>query len=134
MTIDAPKTNGNILLVDDDKFLLDMYVLKFTQGGYTVHAALSVKSAIEALRGGFAADAIVFDLVMPQENGFSLLEQIRSSKLAARAALIALSNQSDEGEKKRARDLGATRYIVKANMIPSEVVGAVGDEIAKSRT
>ncbi len=70
---------------------------------------------------------------MPQENGFSLLEQIRSEKLVPGAALIALSNQSDESEKKRAEELGATRYIIKASMIPSEVVAAVGEEIAKGK-
>ena len=124
-------SKGNVLLLDDDKFLLDMYSMKFTQGGYNVHASLSVKAALEAIRGGFNADAVVFDLVMPQENGFSLLEQIRSEKLVPDAALVALSNQSDDSEKKRAMDLGATRYIVKASMIPSEVVHAIGEEILK---
>ena len=124
---------GNVLLVDDDKFLLDMYSVKFTQGGYTVHAALSVKAAIDTLKGGFAADAVVFDLVMPQENGFTLLEKIRAEKLVPGASLVALSNQSDESEKKRAEELGATRYIIKASMIPSEVVSAVGEEIAKGK-
>ena len=126
-------SKGNVLLVDDDKFLLDMYAMKFTQGGFNAFAALSVKSAIEALKGGFAADAVVFDLVMPQENGFSLLEQIRAGKLAPHAVLVALSNQSDESEKKRAEELGATRYIIKASMIPSEVVAAIGEEITKNK-
>lgn len=121
----------SVLLVDDDKFLIDMYSMKFTQGGFNVHAALSVKSAIETLHGGFRADAVVFDLIMPQENGFSLLEKIRAEKLASGAALVALSNQSDEAEKKRATELGATRYIVKASMIPSEVVDAVKEEIKR---
>lgn len=123
----------NVLLVDDDKFLLDMYAMKFTQAGYSVHAALSVKNALETLQGGFRADAVVFDLVMPQEDGFFLLDSLNKQKLAAGAALIALSNQSDEAEKKKAMDLGATRYIVKASMIPSEVVEAVGAEIKKNK-
>lgn len=133
MTDTPAQDKGKVLLVDDDKFLLDMYSVKFTQQGYTVYAALSVKAAIDVLKGGFAAQAVVFDLVMPQENGFALLEQIRSLKLIPGAALIALSNQSDEAEKKRAEELGATRYIIKASMIPSEVVAAVGEEIAKHR-
>jgi DNA-binding response OmpR family regulator len=85
------------------------------------------------LRGGFKADAVVFDLIMPQEDGFFLLENMRREKLAYRRMLIALSNQSDEVEKKKAMDLGATHYIVKASMIPSEVVEAVGEEIKKNK-
>ena len=127
------KSKGNVMLVDDDKFLLDMYAVKFTQAGYTVHACLGVKQAIEALHGGFAADAIAFDLIMPQENGYALLEKIRTEKLVPNAALIALSNQSDPSEQKRTEELGATRYIIKASMIPSEVVAAVGEEIAKTK-
>jgi DNA-binding response OmpR family regulator len=123
----------NVLLVDDDKFLLDMYSTKFSQHGFVVHAALSVKNALETLRGGFKAEAVVFDLIMPEETGFSLLEKLRAEKLAQGACLIALSNQSDEAEKKRALELGASRYIVKASMIPSEVVEAVEADIKKNR-
>ena len=125
-------TKGNILLVDDDKFLLDMYAMKFSQAGFNAHASLSVRNAIDTLRGGFPADAVVFDIIMPQEDGFALLETLRMEKLAEKAKLIALSNQSDESEKKHAMDLGATHYIVKASMIPSEVVEAVGAAIKKS--
>ena len=130
---DRVETKRSVLLVDDDKFLLDMYSTKFTQAGFTVHASLSVANALEALRGGYKPDAVVFDLVMPQEDGFSLMEKIRSEKLATDAVLIPLSNQSDETEKKRALELGATHYIVKASMIPSEVVEAIGEEIKKNK-
>ena len=134
MTENKPSEGkGLVLLVDDDKFLLDMYAMKFTQAGYIVHAALSVKAAVDVLKSGFAAEAVVFDLVMPQENGFALLEQIKAGKFVPGAALVALSNQSDENEKKHAEELGATRYIIKASMIPSEVVAAIGGEIEKNR-
>jgi DNA-binding response OmpR family regulator len=36
-------------LVDDDKFLLDMYAMKFTQAGFNVHASLSVRNALDTL-------------------------------------------------------------------------------------
>lgn len=124
-------TKGKILLVDDDKFLLDMYCMKFTQGGFSAFGALSVKAAIQAIKEGFAPDAVVFDLIMPEETGFSLLERLRTDKLAEGAVKIALTNQDDPEEKKRAESLGADEYIVKATMIPSEVVTRVSDEIAR---
>ena len=129
----APASKGNVMLVDDDKFLVDMYSMKFTQAGYAVHACLSVDAGIEALRGGFVPDVLLFDLVMPKNDGFSLLETLRSEKLAPNAILIALSNQGDDEAKKRALDLGASRYIVKASMIPSEVLQSVEEELAKHK-
>ncbi len=125
------KTSGSVLLVDDDKFLTNMYSMKFTGAGFTVHACLSVGDALTVLRGGFSPDAIVFDILMPEGDGFSFLEAIKTDKLAPSAIKIALTNQSSDAEKKRAEDLGVDRYIVKASMIPSEVVEAVKGEIAK---
>lgn len=124
---------GKILLVDDDKFLVDMYSLKFRGAGYTVQACLRAKDALDALRGGYAANAIVFDILMPETEGFSFLEAVHAEKLAGGAVLIALTNQANDFEKKRAEELGCDRYIVKASMIPSEVVHAVEEEIQKKK-
>ena len=135
-TNDSPVKQGagkSVLLVDDDKFLLDMYSMKFTGAGFTVQACLLVKEALEALRGGFKADAIVFDLVMPESDGFSFLQAIETEHLAPGAVKIALTNQSNDEEKVKAESLGANRYIIKASMIPSEVVATVGEEISKKR-
>lgn len=126
-------TKGTVLLVDDDKFLLDMYSLKFTQSGYQVNACPSVASALDVLRGGAAPDAIVFDIIMPDRTGFSLLEALSEEHLAAHAVKAALTNQSDADEQKRALNLGADCYLVKATMIPSEVVARIAEEITKKK-
>lgn len=128
---DTPK--GNILFVDDDKFLADMYGMKFTSAGYTVQLCLSAADAISALKSGFAPDAVVFDLTMPERDGFSFLDELGSAHLAPNATLVALTNQSDPAEKTKAERLGVHRYIVKASMIPSEVVQTVGEEILKRK-
>ncbi len=127
-----PKNRGNVLLVDDDKFLLDMYAMKFAKEGFTAHGCLSVNEAIEMLRGGFEADAVVFDLIMPERDGFALLEAIRDEKLVPHAALIALTNQMEDSERARAHSLGARAFVVKASKIPSEVVNIIAEEIGKN--
>lgn len=123
----------NVLLLDDDKFLIDMYCMKFTKQGFNIEACLGADDALQVLRGGFKPDAIVFDVVMPEHDGFYFLETIKSEKLAEHAALIALTNESDDAQKSRAVSLGANRVIVKATMIPSEVVSAVTEEIRKKK-
>lgn len=124
---------GNVLFVDDDKFLADMYGMKFSTAGYSVQACLSVADALAALKSGFVPDAVVFDLTMPERDGFSFLSELTSKKLAPNAAYIALTNQSEPSEKAKAESLGVHRYIVKATMIPSEVVQAVSEEIDKRK-
>ena len=51
--------------------------------------------------------------------------------MVPQAVRIALTNQGDDAEKEKAGSLGVDRYIVKASMIPSEVVTVVEEEVAK---
>lgn len=124
-------TNNEILLVDDDKFLLDMYSLKFSQAGYVVHPCFSTHEALTVLRGGLTPSAVLFDVTMPGEDGFALVQTINEEKLAVGARLIALTNQGSDADKKHAEELGVHRYCIKATLIPSEVVAMVKDELSK---
>jgi len=126
--------NGyNILLVDDDMFLLDMYSMKFSQEGHTVEACKSVDEALSVLRGGFQADAIVLDLVMPGKDGLALLREIDEGNLAKGAARIVFTNQGEESERKKIESLGVDEFIVKASSVPSEAMRVVVDMIRKKQ-
>jgi len=127
---DAAKSN--ILLVDDDKFLVDMYGMKFTAAGYAVQICLSAKDALQLLRGSYSPAVILFDITMPELDGFAFLKTLTDEHLAKDALKIALTNQSSEEERAKATELGAAHYIVKASMIPSEVVNTVQEELAKN--
>lgn len=132
-TAPTQQSGYRILLLDDDRFLLDMYSLKFTQEGHSVQSCLSTQEALEALRGGFQADAIVFDLVMPEQDGFAFLRALQDENLAADATLIALTNQGEDEERRKTEELGTHRYIVKATTVPSEVVATIVDAIKNHR-
>ncbi len=119
-----PNSKGvKIFLVDDDKFLLDMYSLKFTKSGCIVSIATNGTDALKQLRDGYVPDIILLDIIMPHVDGLELLETIRGEKLAEKAAVIMLTNQADDDEK--AQKLGIDGFIVKAMNIPSEVVTQV---------
>ena len=122
-------TGKKVLLLDDDKFLLDMYALKFSQEGFGVIPCFSVEEALQTMRAGEKPDAILFDIAMPGEDGFGFLSRLKQEKLEGSARLIALTNQSSEADQKHAEELGAHRYVVKASMIPSEVVEVVRKEL-----
>jgi len=124
-------TTHTILLVDDDKFLVDMYGLKFTAAGFTVQICLSARDALQVLRDGLKPTAILFDITMPEMDGFGFLQTLITEHLAEGVLKIALTNQNDESEKTKAAELGAAHYIVKASTIPSEVVNTVSEELKK---
>ena len=114
-----------ILLVDDDKFLLDMYSLKFRENGFTVVTVFGGPEALEKIKEKDDFDVILLDLIMPTMDGFELLENIREQKLAKKSALIILSNQGQKSDIDRAEQFDIDGYIIKASTIPSEVLSSV---------
>ena len=124
-------SKGIVLMVDDDKFLADMYSMKFTQAGYTVYSYLAVEDALKALRNGLEPQAVLFDLVMPGCDGLSFLTSLHNEHLASNAVKIALTNQSSDGEKEQTRALGADEFLIKAMVLPSEVVNIVSEGMRK---
>lgn len=113
---------GTIIIVDDDKFLLDMYAVKFTEYGLKVETFLTAEKALEKMRDGLKAKAILLDIIMPGMTGLELLEVIQKEELCGEIAVIVLSNQGTDTDIKKAMDLGADGYIIKASTIPSEVL------------
>lgn len=110
-----------IYLVDDDRFLLDMYAVKFRAQGHDVTAFSSGKEVIEALKTKPAPDAMLLDIVMPEMDGFDILEVIRKEGIAPTTKVIILSNQGQQSDIDRAKELKVAGYIIKASAIPSEV-------------
>ncbi len=116
-------TQLNIFMVDDDRFLLDMYSLKFKKSGMNVDTSSNSQTALEKLRSGVSYDVILLDIIMPGTDGLDLLKNIRAEKLAPNAVVIMLTNQADDFE--RAKAFAVDGYIIKATTIPSEVVEQV---------
>lgn len=116
-----------ILIVDDDGFLLDMYAFKFSQGGFEVHTALNGVQAVKKLTEGLKPQVILMDIIMPEMDGFEMLERINSEKLAENAVKIILSNKNQQEDVERGKSLGVAGYIVKANSTPAEVISQVNE-------
>ncbi|MEK7461484.1 MAG: response regulator [Patescibacteria group bacterium] len=114
-----------ILIVDDDKFLLDMYRKKFEREGAVVDVAVDADEALGKLRGDAKPDILILDIIMPNIDGLELLGTIRKEKLVPNASIIMLTNESNPEKIERAKKLGIKGYIVKATRIPSEVVEEV---------
>ncbi|HEY4497943.1 MAG TPA: response regulator [Candidatus Paceibacterota bacterium] len=113
-----------ILIVDDDEFLLDMYVLKFKEAGFEVEIAQNGEEAIEKAKT-LNPDAILLDIVMPKIDGFEVLRRFKKENIAPGAVIFILSNLGQKEDTERGLDLGAVDYIVKAHFTPSEVVTRV---------
>jgi len=113
----------NVYIVDDDRFLLDLYAIKFKNAGHEVGVFGGGEELVAALRkrDTKAPDAILLDLVMPGMDGFGALEIIRKEHLAQGSKIIILSNQGQDSDLEKAKQFATDGYIVKASAVPSEV-------------
>lgn len=119
------KIKAGVFIVDDDKFLLDMYALKFSREGFDVAVAMNGEDALSKLREGLKPQAILVDVIMPAMDGLDFVETAKKEKLLDSTKIIMLTNQSGEAEIERAKKLKVDGYIVKATTVPSEVVAEV---------
>jgi CheY-like chemotaxis protein len=113
-----------VYLVDDDRFLIDLYAVKFKNAGHEVTTFGNGEDLLVALRKPDIQlpDVILMDLIMPGIGGFGALETIRREKLAGGCKIVILSNQGQDSDIEKAKLLAADGYIIKASAIPSEVL------------
>lgn len=126
-------TQTKILIVDDDKFLLDMYSVKFSENGFDVQACPNASEAIDKLSTDYRPDICLVDVIMPGMDGFTFIETIKSKGFSGDSAIIILSNLGQKEDIERGLSVGADGYIVKASATPSEVVAKVKEIIANKK-
>ncbi len=113
-----------ILLIEDDSLIVKIYTTRLVADGFKV---LSAGNGEEGLRIAEQErpDLILLDIMMPKMDGFSVLETLRRHDVLKQVPIIVYSNLAQESEMKRALELGANEFIVKANISPTELVNKI---------
>jgi two-component system chemotaxis response regulator CheY len=101
-----------ILTVDDSRTMRDMLRLALVQAGYDVIQAEDGVHGLEVLSGS-NPDVIVTDINMPRMDGFGFIEGVRKDERHRAVPILVLTTESDAEKKNRARQAGATGWIIK---------------------
>lgn len=118
-----------ILIVEDDPFISQMYKDKLRKEGYNVSIAQSGKEGLDFLKEN-KPDLILLDIVMPEMNGFEMLELAKKDKEIKNIPIILLTNLGQKEDIEKGLKLGADAYLIKAHFTPSEVIEKL-EEIEK---
>ena len=110
-----------ILLAEDDIQLVDMYRRKFEIDGFDTVIAEDGQKAIDELKKGYIPDVAILDVMMPMVDGLAVLKYMKDQKELEDVITIMLTNLSDEKTAEKIYELGATEYLVKAELTPLEV-------------
>lgn len=113
-----------ILLVEDDASLAAVYRARLELEGFDikeVHNGEDVLSAAVSYR----PDLILLDVMMPKISGFDVLDILRNTPDTTNVRVIMLTALSQPKDKERAEKLGADDYLVKSQVVISDVVERV---------
>lgn len=113
-----------ILLVEDDNALADVYIVRLQAEGFEVRRVANGEDALAAAIK-YKPDLILLDIMMPKVNGFDVLDILRNTPETANVKVIILTALSQDSDKQRAITLGADDYLVKSQVVITDVIDRI---------
>ena len=114
-----------ILLIEDDVFVSDIYSRELKKGGYDVANATNGLEGVEMAKAD-RYDLILLDIMMPKKTGIDVLKEIRVPSFPNKETPVYLLTNLGQGSIiKQAIEIGAQGYLLKARVLPSQVLQAV---------
>lgn len=114
----------NVLIVDDDPFIAEMYRLRLEAEGYRVSIAADGEEGL-AMAMASVPSIICLDYRLPGIDGLEALERLRAEPSTNSIPVIMFSNDGDPALRERSLRLGALQFAIKAEMSPAQLAQAI---------
>ena len=113
-----------VLLIDDEQFYFKLIQKKLKESNYELDYAKSSSEGLAKI-SSFVPELIIVDLMLPDMDGFQILERVRQDPSNASTPVIVITAKDQLDEKLKAFELGADDYLVKPFQ-PEELVARMG--------
>lgn len=110
-----------VLIIEDDKFLSELMSTKLSKEGFDMTLATDGESGVQQA-GEVLPQIVLLDLMLPSMSGFEVLEKLKANDATRDIPVMILSNFGQESKVKKAMELGAVDYLVKANFTTGEII------------
>ena len=120
-----------ILIIEDDLFLGNVLTQKLTTEGFDVILSRDGLKGFGEMKS-FHPDLVLLDIILPNMNGYEILEARQKDPSLADIPVIIISNSGQPVEINRALALGIKDYLVKAQFDPEEVIAKVRASLSKN--
>jgi DNA-binding response OmpR family regulator len=120
-----------ILIIEDEKTLLEAIAKKLEMENYIVDTALDGEEGLEKIKNN-KPDLILLDILMPKVDGFEVLENLNKDPELSKIPVIIISNSGQPVEIERAMALGVKDYLIKAEFDPQEVIIKIKNILGRS--
>ena len=124
---DQPKANGpRVLLVDDDKYIRDVYQELLQSEGYQVDIASDGQEALDLVSAG-GYELVILDVIMPKIDGIGILTELKDHPAKKKNKhILVLTNLANDPAVQQAKELGADECLVKAEINPGKFLEIIG--------
>lgn len=122
--MDENAKSKKILLVEDDDALANVYLMRLQAEGFEVKRVANGEDALAAAKE-HKPDLVLLDAMMPKVSGFDVLDILRNTPETANLKIVMLTALSQESDKQRAQGLGVDDYLVKSQVVISDVVDRI---------
>lgn len=116
----------DVLLIEDDPAVLEMYRMKLSLDGYRVNTANDGEEGLQKA-GELLPDIIFLDIRLPKKDGFEVLQALRENPDTASIPVIVLSNYGERELVDRGLKLGAHEFLIKAHTTPTSLSEGIGE-------
>jgi CheY-like chemotaxis protein len=116
----------NVLFIEDDPAVAEMYKLKLELDGYRVTVAKSGEEGLDQAKK-LIPDIVFLDIRLPKMDGFAVLENLRQDAVTKNIPVIILSNYGEKELVDRGLKLGALDYLIKSETTPASLSRGVQD-------
>ncbi|UII27471.1 ATP-binding protein [Fulvivirga maritima] len=106
------KEKAKIMIVDDNIDVVEMYELMLLSDGYQIITAFTGEEAIKKFKA-FKPDFALFDIGMPDMDGFELCEKLKNTPEASGTIFISQSGWGNKEKVERARKAGFDEHLIK---------------------
>jgi len=114
----------SILVIEDDIQFYTLYGTELQTRGYKVSNVSDGSLAVQTIKDQ-QPDLVLLDLVLPGRNGLDILREIRSQQEFEELKVVILTNYGGEENVSTALELGATDYVMKYKIVPSELADKI---------
>lgn len=113
----------NILIVEDEVLIRELYYLTITKAGYKTEVAGDATEAFEKLKA-FRPDVIFLDIMLPGMSGIDILKRLRSDPLyhLQKTKIVLITNLGQQNLADVAAAEHADGYVIKADIVPRDLV------------
>lgn len=125
---DHPK---RILFVEDDDALAGVYLVRLQAEGFEVKRVANGEDALAAAIS-YKPDLVLLDVMMPKVSGFDVLDILRNTAETANLKIVMLTALSQEADRKRAESLGVDDYLVKSQVVISDVIERIKHHLGRA--